>query len=206
MRYGATATSVKAGWKVLLRHLKKQDTYFDNAWHLRETSRRFPCVMLEAVNVWRSSWWPWHAYSQHLHAAYQQLQWASCHSVAERQPSCVSFESYKFCVVRMLVSLETIVSVLIGLARTAVLILYWYSMSTLHCWKKIGVKLLKPLPLFGNNKNFALNKRSPAEIFRDLYLLKLNRFVSASEYGPVPDSCEWGNELTVSTKYGEFVD
>jgi len=31
MRYGATVTSVKVEWKVLLHHLKKQDTYFDNA-------------------------------------------------------------------------------------------------------------------------------------------------------------------------------
>jgi len=96
----------------------------------------------------------------------------------------------KFCVVRMLASLETIISALFGLAGTAVLILYWYSKSTLQCWKKIGVKLLKPLPLMGNKKKIALNKSSPAEIFRDLYLLKLNRFASASEYGPVPDACE----------------
>jgi hypothetical protein len=28
MRYGVTATSAKAEWKVLLHHLKKPDTYF----------------------------------------------------------------------------------------------------------------------------------------------------------------------------------
>jgi len=70
----------------------------------------------------------------------------------------------RFCVVKMLASLEKIGSSLLGLARTAVLILYWYSTSALHYWKKIGVKSLKPLPLFGNNKNFAFNKRPPAEI------------------------------------------
>jgi len=86
----------------------------------------------------------------------------------------------KFCVVRMLASLETIISALFGLAGTAVLILYMYSTSALNYWK-IGVKLLKALPLFGNNKNFDLNKRPPAEVFRDLYLLKLNWFLSGSE-------------------------
>jgi hypothetical protein len=86
-----------------------------------------------------------------------------------------------FFFVRMLASWEIIVSALLGLAGTAVLILYWYSMPTLHYWKKIGVNLLKPLSVLDNTKESALNKSSPAEVFRDLYLLKLNWFLSSSE-------------------------
>jgi len=49
------------------------------------------------------------------------------------------------------------------------LVLYWYSTSTFYYWKKKGVKSLKPSPLFGNVKELALHKRSPAELFQDLY-------------------------------------
>jgi cytochrome P450 family 6 len=66
-------------------------------------------------------------------------------------------------------SFETTVSAVLGFTVTAVLILYWYSISTFLYWKKIGVKSLKPVPLLGNTKNFALHKCSPAEVFRDLY-------------------------------------
>jgi hypothetical protein len=90
----------------------------------------------------------------------------------------------------MLASWETIVSALLGLAGTAVLILYWYSTSSLHYWKKIGVKLLKPLPLLGTTNKSALNISSLAEIFWDLFLLKLNCFLSALEQRPVPGSCK----------------
>ena len=96
----------------------------------------------------------------------------------------------KFCFVRMLASWETILYVLLGFAGTAMLILYWYSKPTLHYWKKIGVKLLKPLSLLGNTKKSALNKSSPAEVFRDLYFLKLYRFLSGSEKVTVTGSCE----------------
>ena len=85
----------------------------------------------------------------------------------------------KFCFVRMLASWETIATALLGLERSAMLIFYWYSTSTLHYRKKKGVKLLKPLSLPGNTKKFALNKTSPAEVYRDLYLLKLNWFYLA---------------------------
>jgi hypothetical protein len=83
-----------------------------------------------------------------------------------------------FCFVWMLVSLETIVSALLGLAGTAVLILYCYSMSLLHYWKKTGVKSLKPLPLLGNTKTFALNN-----VHRLKYscLLTLNWVLSGSQ-------------------------
>jgi hypothetical protein len=87
----------------------------------------------------------------------------------------------KFCFVRMLASWERIVSTLLSLAGTTELILYWYSTSTLHYWKKISVKLLKPLSLIRNTKKSALNKTSSAEVFQDLKLLNLNRFLSGSE-------------------------
>jgi len=76
----------------------------------------------------------------------------------------------KFCFIRKLASWESIVSPLLGFAGTAMLILYWYSKPTLHYWKNIDVKLLKPLSLLGNTKKFALNKSSPAEVFWDLKL------------------------------------
>jgi cytochrome P450 family 6 len=66
-------------------------------------------------------------------------------------------------------SFEATVSVLLGLIGTTVLVLYWYSTSTFYYWKKKGVKSLKPSPLFGNVKELALHKRSPAELFQDLY-------------------------------------
>jgi len=115
-------------------------------------------------------------------------------------------DTVKFCFVRILASWEAIISALLGLTGTVVLILYWYSSSTLHYWKKICMKLLKPLSLLGNTKKFALNKSSPSEIFREFYLPELNWFLSDSEEGAVPGSCECGNELQVYIKYGEFVD
>lgn len=113
---------------------------------------------------------------------YQPHRWIKCHSVAGCQPSCVSLEGYrhKFGVIRMEASFETIVSALLGLVATAVVFLYRYSTSTFHYWKKIGVKSLKPLPLLGNTKNFALHKRSPAEVFRELY----NKF-EGERYGGI---------------------
>jgi cytochrome P450 family 6 len=64
--------------------------------------------------------------------------------------------------------LETAVGVL-GFIGVTVLTIYWYSTSTFNYWKNKGVKSLKPSPLFGNIKHFALHKRSAAEIFQNLY-------------------------------------
>lgn len=60
------------------------------------------------------------------------------------------------------------------------LFLYWYSTSKFDYWKKIGVKSLKSLPLFGNIQNFILRKRSPAEVFQELY----NKF-EGERYGGI---------------------
>jgi cytochrome P450 family 6 len=65
-------------------------------------------------------------------------------------------------------TLETAVGVLAFIGVT-VLTIYWYSTSTFSYWKNKGVKSLKPSPLFGNIKHFALHKRSAAEIFQNLY-------------------------------------
>jgi cytochrome P450 family 6 len=69
---------------------------------------------------------------------------------------------------------------LLGFIGAAVLFLYWYATSTFGYWKKKGVKSLKPLPLFGNIRHFVLNKRSPAEVFQELY----NKF-EGERYGGI---------------------
>jgi cytochrome P450 family 6 len=80
----------------------------------------------------------------------------------------------------MEVLFESTVAVLLGFIGATVLIVYWYLTSKFDYWKKIGVKSLKPLPLFGNIKHFVLHKRSPAEVFQDLY----NKF-DGERYGGI---------------------
>lgn len=79
-----------------------------------------------------------------------------------------------------MVLFETTVSVLLGFIVLTVFILYWYSTSTFDYWKNKGVKSLKPSPLFGNIKHFALHNRSPAEVFQELY----NKF-DGERYGGI---------------------
>jgi hypothetical protein len=93
-------------------------------------------------------------YMWYIRSFYGQniIQW-----VDDSQAAYNLKDTEKFCFFRMLTSWETIVSTLLSLAGTTELILYWNSTSTLHYWKKIGVKLLKPLSLLGNTKKSALN-------------------------------------------------
>ncbi|XP_069694675.1 probable cytochrome P450 6a13 [Periplaneta americana] len=76
--------------------------------------------------------------------------------------------------------IRTVFTALLGFAAVAALILYWYSTATFGYWRKRGVKSLKPVPLFGNVKKFALRQRSPALVFQDLY----NQF-SGERYGGI---------------------
>jgi hypothetical protein len=48
-------------------------------------------------------------------------------------------------------------------------VLYLYLTRTHDYWKKRGVPYVKPLPVVGNLKDAALNRKALGEIYQDLY-------------------------------------